>query len=802
MKLAFPTTLKPSSPPPPTFDRVRKYRPPPTSFHSSVQVIDEEFGSPRTSTQVKQAYLDSHPNSDVESDSSEPSDHRRARRYASSSAAPTPSLIRSSISSPTTSTRRLSGQVESEHPAVQQFQKPSMTDLATARASTEAPRPSHGRGTAAEQGAALRAAADREVGRTPQPEDDHARHTKGSRRSSRRVSPRDSPLAAHRALANDEEHAADGSRTSSRRNSKRYSRQHDAVAEPEESHTNEKMHPGTAAAQGAAFRKGEKPELPSPEQTREARERHLRAAYGDTPKLGKGSPNKPPVYPMTGIDNLALLMEDDSYTTSCFSIYMFKTELDIETVQNFFEVLAETYPKYRYVVDLDPKLSKKKEKETLRGQPGTSPQRGEFDPGRRTRYGKGLKAGSLFSPARWRYVPDFDIKENIEHVAQCPDGGDDRALNKLAGHFLGRHYDYSKPIWEAMVVNGLNTSDGGRSALMIKIHHCFSDGQGMIQSYHAALGALEQGIGIRDIQRKVDSNTSQNKRPGQRQETPTAWGTIQHAFHLMRGLYFRSRKSFLYQTDRPRAAGRLYCHSKGIDMDDIKMIRKAYSTEKLNLTLNDVALAILARALRIASERVDPSRRHKDKRVAIFVPISVRPKGDWSLSNATTGSIAWLRFEKEEKPDFEAQLTQVHREMGRVKRSHGPKILFKTFDVFCRRRITYLPNYPLLRQFYYRAFREYHVATNVPGPPKPVRFGDHEAYSYHVLPPSSPGKSTMAIGMISYANDFSLAVSCDDVPEFAHLAEEICKAFQDAGVQIIEAANQKLASNKEAPAAR
>ncbi|KAJ1028409.1 hypothetical protein NDA16_001576 [Ustilago loliicola] len=670
-----------------------------------------------------------------------------------------------------------------------------MTDV---RASTDGSRPKHGHGTAAEQGSALRAAADREVGRASHPDDEHVRTAKSSRRSSRRLadSPRDSPRASHRALADDEKHSGEGNRRSSRRTSKRYSGHHD------EEPFNEKRAVSTAAAQGEAFRRGEQPALPSKEQTREARERHLRAAYGETPKLGKGSPIKPPIYPMTGIDNLALLMEDDSYTTSCFSIYMFKSELDLETVENFFEVLSETYPKYRYVVDLDPKLSKKLEKQTLRGQPGTSPPRRDFDAGRRTRYGKGLKACSLFSPARWRYVPDFDIKENIQHVAQCPDGGDDAALNALAGHFHGCHYDYSKPIWEAMVVNGLNTSDGGRSTLMIKIHHCFSDGQGMIQSYHAALGALEQGIGIRDIQKKVDSNTSQNKRPGQREDKPTAWGTIQHGFHLVRGLYFRSRKSFLYQEKRPCVAGRLYCHSKGIDMDDIKMIRKAYGSEKLNLTLNDVALAILARALRIASERVNPSRRHKDKRVAIFVPISVRPKGDWSLSNATTGSIAWLRFEKEEQPDFEAQLAQVHREMGRIKRSYGPKLLFKTFDAFCKRRITYLPNYLLLRQFYYRAFKEYHVATNVPGPPKPVKFGDHEAYSYHVLPPSSPGKSTMAIGMISYANDFSLAVSCDDVPEFKHLAEEICKAFQDAAEQIIEAANQKMASNKEPGATR
>ncbi|CBQ72199.1 conserved hypothetical protein [Sporisorium reilianum SRZ2] len=748
----------------PTFDRARKYRPPATSLHSSVQVIDEEFGTPRTSTQVKQAYLDSHPNSDVESSHS-----HLANDDDVESNAPTPPLVRSSVSLASQSAR------SSLHLARQLAM--------TARTSTEQDQPAHGRGTAAEQGAALRAAADREMGRVA-PSDAH----RSSRRSSRRATAHNSPRTS------DDPHARP-----SRRGSRRQPRQRELAAHDEETSANQKRRSGTAAAQGAAYRKGEKASLPTAEQTQEARERHLRAAYGETPKLGKGSPVKPPVYPMTGIDNLALLMEDDSYTTSCFSIYMFKSELDLETVDNFFEVLAETYPKYRYVVDLDPKLSKKLEKETARAAPGYSPPRGEFDSGRRTNYAKGLKAGSLFSPARWRYVPDFDIRENIEHVAQCPGGGDDKALNKLAGQFLGRHFDFSKPIWEALVVNGLNTADGGRSALMIKIHHCFSDGQGMIQSYHAALGALEQGIGIRDIQNKVDNNTSQNKRPGQREDKPTMWGTIQHAGHLVRGLYFRKRKSFLYQEKRKRAPGRLYCHSEGIDMNDIKMIRKACGTDKFNLTLSDVALAILARALRIASERVDPSRRHKDKRVAIFVPISVRAKGDWSLSNATTGSIAWLRFEKEDKPNFEEQLAQVHREMGRVKRSYGPKILFKVFNSFCKRRITFLPNYPLLRQFYYRAFREYHVATNVPGPPKQVKFGEHEAYSYHVLPPSSPGKSTMAIGMISYANDFSLAVSCDDVPEFQHLAEEICKAFQDAALQIIEAANEKLAAGKEAP---
>lgn len=86
------------------------------------------------------------------------------------------------------------------------------------------------------------------------------------------------------------------------------------------------------------------------------------------------------------------------------------------------------------------------------------------------------------------------------------------------------------------------------------------------------------------------------------------------------------------------------------------------------------------------------------------------------------------------------------------------------------------------------------MATNVPGPPKQVAFGEHKAFSYHVLPPSSPGRATLSIGMISYANDFSLAVSCDDVPEFrdAELAKNICLAFQDGAKELVAAAKAKL----------
>ncbi|KAK0547072.1 hypothetical protein OC845_004299 [Tilletia horrida] len=319
----------------------------------------------------------------------------------------------------------------------------------------------------------------------------------------------------------------------------------------------------------------------------------------------------------------------------------------------------------------------------------------------------------------------------------------------------------------------------------------------MIQSYHTALAALEAGKDIKEVQAQAD-RAAGTKKPGSRGTKPTLAGTLSHSWHTVRGLYFRSRKSFDYDPSRSgsakRAPGRLYFQSEGIAMDDIKLIRTAFSTDKMRLTLNDVACAVLSRALRIAAEREAEQRgkKVKDKRVAIFVPISVRPQGDWSLSNFTTGAIAWFSFHDPKERSFEDLLAQVNREMGRIKKSHLPKIWYTTFDFFCKMRIYMMPNYPVARSIFQKAYREYHVATNVPGPSKPVKFGGHEAFSYHVLPPSSPGKATLAIGMISYADFFSLAVSCDDVPELARLPETITGAFQDAARELIDAARVKV----------
>jgi len=546
----------------------------------------------------------------------------------------------------------------------------------------------------------------------------------------------------------------------------------------------------------------------------------------------------------------------------------------------------QAYPRFSYLVELDPSLASKHNKEAMAStvDPSereaeslqTEKQKKEYEErkkGRKTKYSKSLKAGGWFTPAKFRHDPRFSIDNQIKEV-DCLGNGSEDDLNELvssfksrvdrcrviffltpltlsiqflqAGKFLGRHFDYTKPLWEALVVRNIKDSaEGTQSALLIKVHHTLSDGQGqwvknlaeilpkpdshlvssfflsiftgMIAAYHTVLTAMATGKPVPQVQAKFDAASAgrrsgkvdektESKAPentksiGERGTKPTAWGTTKHSFHTLRGLYFSSRSTFEYSNkSAPRAAGRLYSQSQGILMSDIKLIRKAFSTEQMKLTLNDVACAVLTRGMRIAAERTESKkgRKVRDKRLAIFIPISVRPKGDWTLNNFTTGGIAWFRFTDPTKENsYEELLSQVNREMNRIKQSHVPKIWYSWFGSVCKNRFFYLPNYPLFKGIFNKAYREYSVATNVPGPNQPVKFGEHEAHSYHVLPPSSPGKSTMAIGMISYGGHFSVAVSVDDVPEFKSLPKEICQAFQDSAAELVQAAKKRSGKEK------
>jgi diacylglycerol O-acyltransferase len=92
------------------------------------------------------------------------------------------------------------------------------------------------------------------------------------------------------------------------------------------------------------------------------------------------------------------------------------------------------------------------------------------------------------APPRWARDPDFDIARQLEwvDVADLPssdgDEGDGRhrepAVLDLATRLAATPFDADRPLWGFVVVTGL---PGGRAALVHRMHHALTDGEGGIR---------------------------------------------------------------------------------------------------------------------------------------------------------------------------------------------------------------------------------------------------------------------------------------------------------------------------------
>jgi len=97
----------------------------------------------------------------------------------------------------------------------------------------------------------------------------------------------------------------------------------------------------------------------------------------------------------------------------------------------------------------------------------------------------------LLEPLRWRLVevplgidrpywvddPDLDLNFHVRGIA-LPAPGSDRQLADQVARLAARHLDRSKPLWELYVIEGL---EGGKVAVMTKLHHAAVDGKAGMQ---------------------------------------------------------------------------------------------------------------------------------------------------------------------------------------------------------------------------------------------------------------------------------------------------------------------------------
>lgn len=83
-------------------------------------------------------------------------------------------------------------------------------------------------------------------------------------------------------------------------------------------------------------------------------------------------------------------------------------------------------------------------------------------------------APANLAPPSWVDDPDFDLAFHLRHLA-LPAPGSRRQLLDLVALLVADPWDRTRPLWTFFVVEGI---EGGRAALVQKMHHTVIDGEG------------------------------------------------------------------------------------------------------------------------------------------------------------------------------------------------------------------------------------------------------------------------------------------------------------------------------------
>ena len=384
-------------------------------------------------------------------------------------------------------------------------------------------------------------------------------------------------------------------------------------------------------------------------------------------------------------------------------------------------------------------------------------ERVEFDLRRAPRFRQRLAYVPLVNHPVWVDDERFNLLYHLRHTS-LPLPGDARRLKRLVGRIMSQELDTTKPLWELWFVEGL---EGGRFAVISKVHHALIDGISGVDLLAAFMGPDEdyepEIHDYRWIPRPAPSGLSLLGDELARRATLPArvarglsralgrprdsLDTLSHAG----GGFAEALSSTLQPASEtplnvPIGPHRRFDWTR-FDLDVVREVKN-----KLGGTINDVVLACVAGAVRshLAAHRVP--LEGIDFRA--MVPVSTRqPEQQGKLGNRVSMLVAHLPVDE---PDPRRRLERVIDETSHLKESgqaEGAEALEEIGDWTATGLLTRFARMSAERRSYNM------VVTNVPGPQFPVFLsGARMTASY----PLVPLFDNMALGVALFSYDGGL----------------------------------------------
>jgi diacylglycerol O-acyltransferase len=384
----------------------------------------------------------------------------------------------------------------------------------------------------------------------------------------------------------------------------------------------------------------------------------------------------------------------------------------------------------------------------------------------------------------WRENAEIDLEYHVRPYRVDSPGGR-RQLDEAVGRIASTPLDRSKPLWEMYFIEGLAN---GRIAVLGKIHHALADGV-------ASANLLARGMDLQEGP-QADRDTYETD------PAPTRGELVRSAFadHMRQIGRFpgvvrytaqgisrvrKSDKKLSPELTRPftpppsfmnhRVDAQRKFATATLALADVKETAK-----HLNVTINDMVLAISAGALRELSLKYDGQADHP---LLASVPVSFDFSRDRISGNRFTGVMMVVPIELEDPLE---RVQAVHDAAVDAKETHnlmGPELV--------SRWSAYFPPAPAERLFHWLAEKDGQnkvlnlPISNVPGPREPGRVGGALVTEIYSVGPLTTG-SGLNITVWSYVDQLNISVLSDGATlEDPH---ELTEAMIDAFVEIRRAA--------------
>lgn len=381
---------------------------------------------------------------------------------------------------------------------------------------------------------------------------------------------------------------------------------------------------------------------------------------------------------------------------------------------------------------------------------------------------------------RWSYDPHFDLSWHLSRVTAPPPGSPDAVL-QLARRAAMAAFDRARPLWEVTLVEGL---EGGKAALVIKLHHSLSDGVGamrvlkLVADWHRKPAPLDEmppaprGESadplalITDAVVEAAGQGAQLAWRGAETAIPAMIRSALDPVREIRGIVAMARsiyrtaapnRSTLSPLMRDRAMTR-HLATMEVPLDDLKRAAKT-----VDGTVNDAFLAAVVGGLR---------SYHEHHQVAVeslraLMPINLRTAADTNWGNKIT--LQRLIVPLAER-DPAARMRAVHRVVSQARAEPSLSVTGLIAGTLNLLPVGYVGG--ILKHVDF-------LASNVPGAPVPVYMAGSKVLGFHTFGPTIG--ASVNVTLMSYAGRCDVGVNIDTaaVPDPEVLAACLREGFAE-----------------------